>query len=600
MAFSPQFTEADVKELAAPDSFTRGRQYLRSGQVLSLLLRGSRLQAEVQGSGYEPYVVTADLTGGKLGAVVCTCPYALGGACKHVVAALLAFLNAPDEVEEQPPIESLLAGLDRDQLTSILVSLADGEPALAERIELHALKLGHTALASAAPGALPPPPTPEVFRKRISAAFRSTRRRSHDDYHEYPDQVGEALSAVTGLVEEAVPYLQAGDARSALQVLDAVAAAYLDRFDEFGETDWDFMAPFQRIGVLAAEALLTARLTPEETEAWTERIETWQSELDEYDDEGALAAAELAARMGWEDPALQRVLQGGSGRVWEDEKPYGADILMAAWLAILERQGRTEEYLRLSHAEGPRLQHAVMLVRLDRAAEAVAYGAEHLASTGDVLRLAQTLHECGAVAEALQAAGGGLELPAEEGWRGGRRVELACWTRDRAAEAGDLNLALRAAREAQQDAPSLENYLAVQRLAGEQWPALREGLLEALRTAPRYYSKPQVDIFLHEGLVDDAVQAVSQSSDALLTARVVEAASESHPDWVIRTCRARAEAIMDEGKAGAYEDAAEWLARSRPAYVAGRASEWNQYLGGLIEKHARKYKLVPLLKALRD
>ncbi len=57
---------------------------------------------------------------------------------------------------------------------------------------------------------------------------------------------------------------------------------------------------------------------------------------------------------------------------------------------------------------------------------------------------------------------------------------------------------------------------------------------------------------------------------------------------------------MDAGKASHYDEAARWLARSRPAYEAtGRKSDWLRYLDGLLETHARKYKLVPMLRGLR-
>ena len=57
---------------------------------------------------------------------------------------------------------------------------------------------------------------------------------------------------------------------------------------------------------------------------------------------------------------------------------------------------------------------------------------------------------------------------------------------------------------------------------------------------------------------------------------------------------------MDQGKAQYYDAAARWLARARTAYRhAGREAEWRAYHQELLEQHGRKYKLVPLLKALR-
>ena len=81
---------------------------------------------------------------------------------------------------------------------------------------------------------------------------------------------------------------------------------------------------------------------------------------------------------------------------------------------------------------------------------------------------------------------------------------------------------------------------------------------------------------------------------------MADAAITSHPDWVIKASRQQAEPIMDEGKAQYYHAAARWLGKARAAYQAtGRQQEWQRYLTGLLARHQRKYKLVPLLKALR-
>jgi uncharacterized Zn finger protein len=58
---------------------------------------------------------------------------------------------------------------------------------------------------------------------------------------------------------------------------------------------------------------------------------------------------------------------------------------------------------------------------------------------------------------------------------------------------------------------------------------------------------------------------------------------------------------MEAGAAGSYDRAAQWLRQAALAYeAAGRFEEWSAVIEGLIEKHRRKYKLRPLLEALRD
>ncbi len=57
---------------------------------------------------------------------------------------------------------------------------------------------------------------------------------------------------------------------------------------------------------------------------------------------------------------------------------------------------------------------------------------------------------------------------------------------------------------------------------------------------------------------------------------------------------------MNAGESGHYDEAASWLRRARDIYLQHqRQAEWTAYLNGLLERHARKYKLVPMLRDLR-
>jgi uncharacterized Zn finger protein len=152
------------------------------------------------------------------------------------------------------------------------------------------------------------------------------------------------------------------------------------------------------------------------------------------------------------------------------------------------------------------------------------------------------------------------------------------------------------------DEISLENYLRVAEIAGEQWSERRTELLDHTRHMKSSYPQGQINVFLHEGLIEDAIAALDPYASHTLIEQVVDAAlqSQSHLDWVIQACRKQAEYIMDGGKAEYYSSAASWLAKARTAYRAlGRKEEWQAYLNELLSRHGRKYKLVPMLKALQ-
>ena len=148
---------------------------------------------------------------------------------------------------------------------------------------------------------------------------------------------------------------------------------------------------------------------------------------------------------------------------------------------------------------------------------------------------------------------------------------------------------------------NLENYQRVAEIAGERWPERRTGLLDHARQTKSTYPKGQIDVFLHEGLIDDAITALDPYASHTLVEQVVDAALQlqSQLEWVIQACRKQAEYIMDKGKAELYSSAANWLAKARKAYqMLGQKEEWQTYLDELLSQHGRKYKLVPMLKAL--
>ncbi len=147
----PNVTEASIRQHASSDSYHRGREYYEQGAVVRVVHRDQQLHAEVEGSQYEPYRVQITYDAGGITQALCTCPYIWGGWCKHIVATLLAALYSPTTVEERPPVRTLLAGLEREQLQALLSHLVEQQPALADVVEaqVHRVRSQPTADASA-------------------------------------------------------------------------------------------------------------------------------------------------------------------------------------------------------------------------------------------------------------------------------------------------------------------------------------------------------------------------------------------------------------------------------------------------------------------
>ena len=354
------------------------------------------------------------------------------------------------------------------------------------------------------------------------------------------------------------------------------------------------------MGAVFAEALLTGELSLQERKAWGKKLEKWQAKLDDYGVDDEFDVALCAAESGWDYPPLRRAMLGqvAAGETSDDESEaedsWFADELTEAWLNVLERQSRTGEFLALARATGRITRYITMLVKAGQVQEAVDYGLTQALAPAEALALAKALREHGEHQTALRVAERGLD---------GDRLQvhdLAIWLRDAATALGDHPLALRAARTAFAASYTLADYLAVQAAADEGWAVLRAVLLDGVRGETFTWISGPIDIYLHEGLVDDAVRLVNSQPyvDYATLGRVADAAYASHPDWVIRQCRRQAEPTMDEGKSKYYSHALGWLERVKKAYVAaGRGDEWRMYCEGLIVKHGRKYSLVPGLRA---
>lgn len=251
----------------------------------------------------------------------------------------------------------------------------------------------------------------------------------------------------------------------------------------------------------------------------------------------------------------------------------------------IERSGSTLAFSTPIDPRPFRQQVRAALRSLDRMRASEAYW--HVRGVVDEVR--RVLDE-----EALRIAEHSLTLD-------GFKISLAIWLRDAAGGLDKTDLAAHPAVVAARESRTLADYRRVQEMAGDRWPELREALLEHLRRAQTHDMTGPVEIFLHEHLINDALAAVKGSWDYSLIGRVVDAAIESRPDQVIPICRKQTEEIMDGGKSGCYEQAVRWLKRAKAAYQAAeRVAEWETYLDKLFNRHQKKYKLKPMLQALRN
>lgn len=590
-----KLTEALIQKYVNEQSLSRGYAYYRNGDVDAVVRRGAHISGSVTGSRYEPYQIQIRLSNDDIVSAECDCPYDWGGYCKHIAAVLLHCMHNADEVEEKPTLETLLSGLSAGELLHMIVQIADEFPGLAEAIEREIGWLKESPVSGAYVGETAVSIDINAIRRELGKDFRSAASAGgYDSWGEYEMEVypDEWLSPHLDKIMEA---LTAGALDMALAALTAVIETWIDGMDGLDEWVYEYNEDplndaASEMAVLLAEVLLTAELSPEERKEWQKRIGYWEDTI------SAMEIAATAVDDGWEYPPLVAAMQGNITQegAWEGEAPWFADELTLARLRILARQERYQEYIHLAEAEGQTNLYINMLANIGEVETAVSDAKKYMVYPDHILHLAQILDAGGETEAALGIAAHGLTL------EDANKTALARWLRGQAEGVRD-DLALRAARAAFVSSMELDDYKAVARLAGVQWAEIKPQLLENLSQSQSITGK--IDVYLYENMLIGAMKVIDHRSYYGYSNldRVIAATKEQYPDWGIAKYKKQGEAIMDEGNAKAYETAVSWLRKARDIYLQhGRQAEWNAYLTSVLDKHHRKYKLVPMLKGIRN
>jgi hypothetical protein len=552
--------EEYIRRYASSRSFERGRDYLRGGAVSLLANDASQIKGEVQGSGREPYGVDAvyDESGDLLAR--CDCPYDRGGWCKHIVAVLLAACAASESrsVNGRPLAEQIadLADFEREGL------LADACRQVPEFV----------AFAQRWLGAAPADSTREPARREMLALAHTPDLSSGSA----PD------SSLERLLDRALCSLDDGRMSEAVADLAKATERSAQEYETVDDSDGDFGEFILSLGRAWIDAAIMFDGPDGKRRALATRVGAWSDHFDDYGVGDPFAIAVVVLE--------ESVERASRFFAFQAERP---DELQRAQLRVMARRGQIEEYLALTQkigASGPYLKVLLCTGDIERA---VSEARKCLRSPSEALQFGRLLEE----ARPEDALGiGELALS----MRGERYGDLAYWVRDLALERGKRALALRAAKAAVLDYPTLDGYRALKSISGAQWKRMRAEVLASVKASK--HAEDALLILIDEGLVAEAIHTLEQPhvfvSYETLDA-VVQAAIPVDTEWAIRTARDQAEQIMNPGKSEYYHHAGRWLSRVRAAYQASnRDEEWRNYRTRLLLQHKRRHKLVAVVKSL--
>ncbi|MFJ9815691.1 SWIM zinc finger domain-containing protein [Streptomyces sp. NPDC101151] len=355
MAQDLDFDEDDLRALAGPRSFERGRNYL--AEVTAVEVGDGWITATVHGTDAYQAELTLDGPDGFAGE--CDCPYGReGNFCKHLVALGLTVLAEPEAVPRQrgrartraQELDTWLAACSRDELLALVREQIAEDRKLARRLALRAASARGDLVEVGA----------RIRELLDTAPFARYGYVEYADAHAYGEQASQAVSAIAALIAAGRATDAISLSREAMRLLGEAQDAIDDSDGHLG-----------RIGAALAETHLdacrAARPDPNETARWL--VGHLLSDLDDltgidpldYEDvlgvQGVSRVRELAAaawrrnRTGWAEKYLMERLAKAEGDVdgWvavhaADLAPDGSTHLSVA--RELDTAGRPDEALR--------------------------------------------------------------------------------------------------------------------------------------------------------------------------------------------------------------------------------------------------------------
>jgi uncharacterized Zn finger protein len=535
--------ETTLRYHATDKSFQRGEAYYQQGVVVDLCQRGNCLCGEVEGNDVEPYHVNIEFDTDGVTEAKCTCEYDYEGWCKHIVAVALTAIHKPKTISQRLSLNELLDRLNHIQTQTLVQELVSKEPNLLNQIDRFVTKISPPIVQQVFTQESRPKREitvdPQPYRYQTKQMMRSCLQHWEEGWEENPIDTD-----LPDILAQVQAFIDRSDGHNALAILAAITEVCVEEWDEVSEYGEESYSLIEQLDPIWAAAVLTAELSSAEAVDLQVNLEEWQDSLS-----GEFGICAAALRQGWDAPLLVAVLEGESEDLWEDERPSYGDELTRIRLEILNLQERYSEYLNLARAEDLAEEYLVMLAQLGRIEEVMA-ASIRIKDAGQVLAVAKVLREQDALAEALAIAQAGLDLPDGSSIHQSR-YKLADWTSELAQELGDNLIALSARIIAFKVSPSMKGYRQTQTLSGEAWQTLKPDLLEYLRVqGGGINTEAKVQIFLHEGFVDDAISIVdSPYTSGNLIQLVMDAAMSHRPEWVIAKAIPPAEDIMNRGKA---------------------------------------------------
>jgi uncharacterized Zn finger protein len=505
------------------------------------------------------------LTAEGIATAHCSCPVGSGGHCKHVAALLLTWLERPVQFAGREALDAALERRSKAELIALIQQMLRQEPELEWLLE--------TPLPAA--GKRQGPVDAAVYRRQAAALFGG------DDYREWRalDDIAEGLLAIKEIGDG---FVAQEDHAGAAAVYTAILSVILKNYETYQDEE-------DELGSVIGQCVegLGHCLIGQEGDAETRGVileELWH--VYRYDvNHGGRGLGDEAGELLLEKttPEERRVIAG-----WVREAmPEGGDWtgdwrreVLGGFLLDLEAETLDDKtFLQVCRQTGRTHDLVDRLLSLGRADEAVA--AAEQVNDYRLIDLADLFveHGHGPMADALMRE-------RSEKTDDSRVLQ---WLKKRYIARDDKAAALELAKQVFRNLPCLDEYQEIRSLARPlgRWEALRPELMALLEQKEDEDSELVVDIYLDEGEIDQALEAVNSRPLTWgyidgMKLKVAKAAEETRPRAALEIYRQQAERFIAQRGRGNYQGACELLVKVRALYERlGESGTWAAYITAL-------------------
>lgn len=581
----PLLTDDDIAALCTKQSFERGWMYFETGAIGNAVREGNVLRATCQGSQPEPYEVEVVLSEVGVVAASCTCPYDMGGFCKHIVALLLAYVHQPEIFEVVDPKQEMgmLASLSKEELIALVQTMLRHAPRLRPLVE--AKLISRSARLVDFTKAL------ERYRKIVGDIFRG---RFWD--YEASRELASNLWQIKRMADELAGQ---GDYVSAVAMLTALFETIDEKFENIDDSDGVVGEVAGACVEMLLELVPKAQLDTSTRHRWQEimfqHMVTAHYGLGGRLDELLLRTCtpeDLPFFRQLTEQALDQLSEGGQ-EGWGAH--YRRQMLVIFLADLAKMEGNEEEALALYRQHGLHLRYAQELLNQKRVSEAVDYAIASFEEDNDFVNLSEALVAAGHLEEAEGLIRHALGKVSERSWHRMTLMEMLAQLYMRRQAWNDARQLYIQLFQAYPSVQAFDKVKEASEPLGD-WERVCELLIEDLKQREQHAAR-LIEIYLHLQRYDEALSALSKLNLSWyggdIHMMVADAVRTTHPREAMRLYQELAEGLIEQGaNRKAYQKAVGLLRKARECAQRVPDADWETYINSLRMKYQKRRALL--------